>query len=110
MFFILTTLALAAATTSSPVKRAPPTDVEIMQFALTLENLENNFYTGALAKFDEAAFEADGLPPWARGRFVQLAEHEADHVTFLQNALGKDAVAPCAYSLYVVFFKFFWET
>ena len=76
-----------------------PSVTQILQYALTLEHLEDAFYKEALAKFDEAAFTHAGLPAFARGRFVQIAEHEATHVTALTAALGPDAVAPCTYSL-----------
>ncbi len=66
---------------------------------LTLENLENAFYTGALGKFDEAAFAKAGYADWVRGRFVQIGQHEAIHVATLKSALGSEAVAPCNYSL-----------
>lgn len=106
-FSALTVLVLAAVASASPVKRAAaPTDTQILQYALTLENLENNFYAGALAKFDNDAFVADGLPVWARGRFEELASHEAAHVAFLKTALGADAVAPCNYTLCVYIYIF----
>jgi hypothetical protein len=74
-------------------------DTEVLQFALTLEHLENAFYQGALDKFDDAAFKAAGLPPFARGRFSQVAAHEASHVKLLQTVLGDNAPKPCEYSL-----------
>ncbi|OBZ76928.1 Protein rds1 [Grifola frondosa] len=77
---------------------APITDTSILQFALTLEHLENNFYSGGLAKFDDKAFADAGFPAWVRGRFVQIAEHEAEHVEFLMAALGDAAPKPCEYS------------
>ena len=76
-------------------------DTAVLNFALTLEHLENAFYTKALGMFDEAAFAAAGLPPWARGRFVQIGDHEKTHVAFLTQALGDKATQPCTYDLYV---------
>lgn len=73
---------------------------------MTLEHLENAFYSGGLAKYDQAAFVAAGLPVWSRGRFEQIAAHEATHVAFLESALGDAATAACNYSLYVFFFRF----
>ncbi|PPQ82457.1 hypothetical protein CVT25_007254 [Psilocybe cyanescens] len=73
-------------------------DATVLNFALTLEHLENAFYTGALAKFDQKAFLDAGLPTWARGRFSQVADHEKTHVQFLSTALGDKAVQPCTYN------------
>lgn len=74
-------------------------DIEILNFALTLEHLESAFYTQGLAKYSEQNFLDAGLEPWARGRFVEIAEHESTHVSFLTKALGDAAVKPCEYSL-----------
>lgn len=85
---------------SSPVlPRGTPTDVQILQYALTLEHLENAFYSGALAKYDQRAFVKSGLPEFARKRFVQVSEHEKAHVEFLTAALGPQATQPCEYTL-----------
>ncbi|KAF9028764.1 hypothetical protein BDZ89DRAFT_986507 [Hymenopellis radicata] len=72
-------------------------DAAILNYALTLEHLENAFYTGALSKFSNDDFNHAGLPPWARGRFQQIADHEAAHVQFLSTALGDKATQPCEY-------------
>lgn len=101
MFFstvAVSALAAAGAMASPVQKRAAITDTQILQYALTLENLENNFYAGALAKFDAAAFAAAGYPDWVRNRYVEIAGHEASHVALLAGALGSAAVQPCNYS------------
>jgi rubrerythrin len=74
------------------------TDMTILNFALTLEHLENAFYSGALQKFDEQAFADAGLPSYARGRFEQVAAHEMAHVQLLSTALGDKGTQPCEYS------------
>ena len=79
-----------------------PTDTQILNYALTLEHLENTFYSQALGKFDAAAFEAAGYPSWVRGRFVEIGQHEAAHVAFLESVLGANATKPCTYSLYAI--------
>jgi len=96
----IATLALALGAVAVPhVKRADAIDdTTVLNFALTLEHLENAFYSGALAKFSEKDFRKAGLPSWARGRFVQVAAHEAAHVAFLSSALGDNATQPCNYS------------
>ncbi|KAG8862912.1 hypothetical protein FRB96_000332 [Tulasnella sp. 330] len=90
-------LAIGSAFTAPLVKRGP-TDVQILNYALTLEYLEDTFYSGALAKFDAAAFASAGFPSWVRERFEQISAHEAAHVAFLSGALGSSATAACNYS------------
>lgn len=74
-------------------------DATILNFALTLEHLENAFYSGALAKYDAKAFTDAGLPSFARARFAEVAAHESAHVEFLSKTLGKNATAACNYTL-----------
>ncbi|KDQ57093.1 hypothetical protein JAAARDRAFT_58577 [Jaapia argillacea MUCL 33604] len=100
--FTFATLAIGAFNVyalPSAIKRADAIDdTTILNFALTLEHLENAFYSGGLAEFDDAAFAQAGLPPYARGRFIQVAQHEAAHVDYLTKALGEKATQPCQYS------------
>ncbi|KAI0065304.1 hypothetical protein BV25DRAFT_1869007 [Artomyces pyxidatus] len=90
---------LATAVKGSPLRRAdPPTDIDILNFALTLEHLENAFYAQGLSKFSAQDFANAGLPDWTYGRIQQVAAHEATHVKFLESALGPQAVQACDYS------------
>ncbi|CDO77746.1 hypothetical protein BN946_scf184993.g9 [Trametes cinnabarina] len=73
-------------------------DIDVLNFALTLEHLENAFYTQGLAKYSPQDFERQGYPDWVRGRFEQISGHEAEHVKFLSSALGDTAVKPCEYN------------
>ena len=69
---------------ASAAFQASPTDV--LNFALTLEYLERNFY--------QMGLDTDGLiPEEDRDVFGLIAEHESDHVDFLVAALGDDAIA-----------------
>ena len=77
------------------------TDTELLQFAMTLELLENTFYHEALDKFDDKAFADAGFPSWVRGRFLQIKQHEETHVDFLRGILGDKAPQACEYNLYV---------
>lgn len=81
------------------VKRdaAKPTDVEILNFALTLEYLERNFYAEAIKKFSAADFQKAGYASYVRDSFVTLAQQEANHVSLLSSALGDAATKACSY-------------
>ncbi|MFC6835341.1 ferritin-like domain-containing protein [Halomarina ordinaria] len=68
-----------------------PTDVDILNYALTLEHLEYAFYRDALEHFDERHFEGVGSPgdrvfnsPRPRygtyQRFEEIRDHEGEHV------------------------------
>lgn len=99
---LVTAFAAASVAMAAPMevsKRADaPTDIQVLQYALTLEHLENAFYHDALAKFTADDFKNAGFPDWVRGRISQIAEHEASHVKLLSAALGAAAVKPCAYA------------
>lgn len=84
---------------ASSVKAASgPSDTTILNYALTLEHLENAFYHGALKKFSPKAFARAGYPSYVYSRVQELAYDEATHVAFLTGALGADATKACKYS------------
>jgi len=59
---------------------------DVLNYALTLEYLEDEFYRRGL--------QATGLIPQAdRAIMTQIGKHEMQHVTFLRTALGANAVA-----------------
>jgi hypothetical protein len=89
--------AFVLAAPSAVKRQVAVTDDVVLNFALTLEHLESAFYSEGLAKFDEQAFEAAGYPFWVRNRFVQIAGHEATHVTAISAALGDKATKACTY-------------
>jgi len=96
-------LALASAVIASPVskRQAAYTDADILNYALTLEHLENKFYSEGLAKFSEADFEAAGYPYWTYENVNETAYDESTHVSFLTSALtaaGATPVAECTYN------------
>lgn len=98
---------------------------DILQYALTLEHLENYFYVSRflgrlrnqlrnltsardqiadpaqshfLGQFSQADFMKAGYPDWVRNRLENIAGHEAQHVALLSGALGAAATQPCTYS------------
>jgi rubrerythrin len=87
----------------------PPTDIDILNYALTLEHLEYAFYRDGLAKFGEREFENakvfDGLGPYLRRsaheNFVRIREHEETHVETLKSvikSLGGKPVPEATYN------------
>lgn len=107
-FFSSIAVVLAAITgfaSATPIRRqdnstnSTITETQILQFALTLEHIENTFYTQALQRFDDSAFQQAGFPSFVRGRFQQISDHEQSHVQLLTGILGSDAPAACNYSL-----------
>ena len=63
----------------------PQAIVDVLNFALTLEYLENEFYQTGLAT--SGLIPAADLPI-----FQQIAKHETAHVALLQSVLGASAV------------------
>ncbi len=63
----------------------PKSDVAILNFALTLEYLEAEFYAGA--RKNAGIFKGD-----TRNFVDVVARHEAAHVAFLKKALGSAAI------------------
>ena len=81
----------SAAPSQAPCRRSPalrrsrPSDIAILNFALTLEYLESAFYTEAVQ---------EGKLTGETKRFATVvSQHEASHVTFLKAVLGAKAVA-----------------
>ena len=77
--------------------------VKILNYALTLEHIENAFYKQGLANYSTDAFRSCGVSDRGKdGSFYDtlsiVAADEQAHVDFLTNALGDEAVAPCTYS------------
>lgn len=65
---------------------ATPGAIDVLNFALTLEYLENEFYMMGNAK-------AGLIPAVDKPVFNQIGKHEQQHVAFLLAALGAKAVA-----------------
>lgn len=77
---------LAVASTEAFGQGLPGQVVEVLNFALTLEYLEAEFY--------QIALSTRGLIPGRyRAVFAQIGKHEIEHVRTLRGALGGAAVA-----------------
>ncbi|KAK4099826.1 hypothetical protein N658DRAFT_474591 [Parathielavia hyrcaniae] len=106
MRFSQATLGLAAAGLAAAVpvvnKRAhEATDANILNYALTLEHLEDTFYRQGLARFSEQRFADAGYDATFYQNLVKVGQDESDHVNFLTAALtqaGATPVGACEYA------------
>ncbi|TKA41471.1 hypothetical protein B0A49_13499, partial [Cryomyces minteri] len=88
----LQSLALFASTAlAGPILSArqayPDIDVDILQFALTLEHLENVFYKNALSTWPEKTFTDAGFSKDFYNQLKYIAHDEEGHVVYLEAAL-----------------------
>jgi rubrerythrin len=96
---ILSVLSLAALATAAPlVARDGLNDIDILNYALTLEHLEATFYRQGLANYTRAQFIAAGFTGTFYENIREVAYDEKSHVDFLTKALGDKAVQECTYS------------
>jgi len=99
---ILSVAALAALSSATPIKRATgPSDGDILNYALTLEHLEDTFYRDALAKYTVEDFKAAGYTEDVYNKIKTVSSDEATHVSFLTGALsaaGAKPVEACTYN------------
>ncbi|KAL2211052.1 hypothetical protein CC79DRAFT_1304503 [Sarocladium strictum] len=82
-------------------KRAGITDDVILNYALTLEHLEDTFYREGLAKYTEQDFADAGFDSTFYNNIKRVSSDESDHVSFLTTALkgvGATPVAACEYN------------
>lgn len=83
---LLASLPVALTFMPKAVKAQSSSVGDVLNFALTLEYLEDEFYKMAL--------NTSGLIPSEDiNIFMQISKHESAHVTFLKTALGSSAVA-----------------
>ncbi|KAG6001220.1 hypothetical protein E4U21_004599 [Claviceps maximensis] len=98
----LLVVASAGTAAATPlVKRDGLNDGVILNYALTLEHLEDTFYRDGLARYTERDFAAAGFDTAFYNNIKRVAADESDHVGFLTTALkaaGVDPVAECRYN------------
>lgn len=87
-----TPVLLAAVSTQAFGQGLPRQVVDILNFALTLEYLEDDFYRAALS-------QPGLIPPQFVEVFSTISRHESQHVNTLQGALGGAAVAKPQFDL-----------
>ncbi|KAF9142279.1 hypothetical protein BGX30_002987 [Mortierella sp. GBA39] len=98
-----TTTTKSAATptaTSAPMPTFNKT-LAALNYALSLELLEAEFYKMGLAKFNESAFTDGGFDGNVRDRFVQIGDNENEHVSAITSAIAfmnGTAVTACNYT------------
>jgi Ferritin-like domain len=76
------------------------TEVDVLQYALTLEHIEATFYRQGVEMFPADAYVGLGFQASVRDRIVAIAEHEASHVDFLTAAIDQMGVEPVAEAEY----------
>jgi len=85
------------------------TDVDVLNYALTLEHLEDVFYEQARSQYDDPDYkQADALSefgPYVQNRVFEnvrrISQHESAHVDVLTQAielLGGEPVPECSYN------------
>jgi len=93
---------LAALAAAAPLERRQGiNDGVILNYALTLEHLENNFYHQGLANYTEQDFLEAGAHPNFYYNLKEISKDEETHVSFLTGALqaaGVTPVQPATYS------------
>ncbi|KUJ23325.1 Ferritin/ribonucleotide reductase-like protein [Mollisia scopiformis] len=97
-FSLAALAALVSAGTITKRQAAGVTDVGILNYALTLEHLEDKFYREGLANYTQAEFIAAGFADPFYDNLKEISFDETTHVSFLSTALGAAAVEECTYS------------
>jgi hypothetical protein len=97
---LISTAIVAAAAAAPQARDDAINDGVILNYALTLEHLENTFYHEALSKFTEADFRKAGVNPEFYCNLKEIASDEATHVSFLSGALSAAGVTPTAVCTY----------
>lgn len=76
-------------------------DADILNYALTLEHLENKFYMEGLANYTQETFAAAGFDATFYNNLMEISSDEQTHVAFLTSSLiaaGATPVQECTYA------------
>jgi len=84
------------------IRQAAPqiTDADILNYALTLEHLEDKFYREGLANYTQADFAKAGFDATFYSNLKEISSDEITHVSFLTAALTKAGAQPVAECVY----------
>ena len=98
-------LALAGAARFAPGAAAQDAEVNddilsVLNYALTLEHLENAFYRDGLASLTVDAFTAAGFQPAVVDYLTEIGAHEAAHVATLTEVITQLGGTPVAEGTY----------
>lgn len=93
-------LAVGASAAAVQKRMVPDIDGTILNYALTLEHLEDKFYRDGLANFTQAQFTAAGFGGSFYQNLKEISSDETTHVAFLTTALTAANVTPVAECIY----------
>ncbi|MBA2290341.1 MAG: ferritin-like domain-containing protein [Chloroflexia bacterium] len=74
--------------------------VDVLNYALTLEHLENAFYRDFNATFGDSDFTAAGFGENVYGRFQSIGAHESAHVVALVDTINSLGGTPVGEAMY----------